>query len=513
MEPERLAARTAEGRAVTAWAEVDPDRLAVVSPHGDRTFSALDRRADQLVRALRDRGLAAGDAVALVCRNRPEFVEVWAACRRGGFTLTPVNWHLTADEIAYIVEDCGARVLVVDLSVPPGAELVARFEPTLDGVLVIGGGATRGEGYDDTLTPQSTDPLDDATPGTLMLYTSGTTGRPKGVRKRPTPPRVDNLAGYDPGSVHLCTGPLYHAAPLNISLISPLSNGAGVVLMDGWSASEMLQLVGQHRVTHTHMVPTMFHRLLALDDDERAAYDLSSLRLVVHGAAPCPIAAKRAMIEWLGPILVEYYASTEGAGTLVDAGTWLRKPGTVGRPGRDHVLVGDDDARALPAGEIGTIWIKTLPGEDFEYFGDPEKTARSQRDGWYTLGDLGYLDDDGYLFLAGRSAEVIISGGVNIYPAEIDAALLEHPSVRDVAAIGVPNEEWGEEVLAVVELVPGVDASDATASELLAFAPTRLARFKCPRRIVFMDALPRQDNGKVYRRALRDQFGAGSDSP
>jgi long-chain acyl-CoA synthetase len=448
-----------------------------------------------------------------VCRNRPEFVEVWAACRRGGFTLTPVNWHLTADEIAYIVEDCGARVLVVDLSVPPGPELVGRFGPTVDAVFTVGGERAVAEVYDDVLSLQPAEPLDDATPGTLMLYTSGTTGRPKGVRKRPTPPRVDNLAGYTDDSVHLCTGPLYHAAPLNISLISPLSNGAGVVLMDGWSATGALRLVAEHRVTHTHMVPTMFHRLLALDDAARAARDLSSLRLVVHGAAPCPVAVKRAMIEWLGPILVEYYASTEGAGTLVDAGTWMRKPGTVGRPGRDHVLVGDDDARPLPSGEIGTIWIKTLPGEEFEYFGDAEKTARSRRDHWYTLGDLGYLDDDGYLFLAGRSAEVIISGGVNIYPAEIDAVLLEHPWVRDVASIGVPNPEWGEEVLAVVELVSGVEASDATANELMAFAPTRLARFKCPRRVVFMDALPRQDNGKVYRRALRDQFGSGSVSP
>jgi long-chain acyl-CoA synthetase len=254
------------------------------------------------------------------------------------------------------------------------------------------------------------------------------------------------------------------------------------------------------------MVPTMFHRLLALDAGDRDGHDLSSLRLVVHGAAPCPVAVKQAIIEWLGPIVVEYYASTEGAGTLVDATTWLQKPGTVGRVHAEQVRIGDDDARPLPAGEVGTIWLKSLPGEEFEYFGDPDKTARSQRGAWYTLGDLGYLDEDGYLFLAGRSAEVIISGGVNIYPAEIDAVLLEHPAVRDAATIGVPDEEWGETVLAVVEPV----APDAVAAEeLVAFARERLAGFKCPRAVEFVDALPRLENGKVYRRALRDRFAGG----
>jgi long-chain acyl-CoA synthetase len=387
--------------------------------------------------------------------------------------------------------------------VSTGAGLVDRFADRLDVVLAVGAPLAGATDYEDAIAGMPDTRIDDATPGTLMLYTSGTTGRPKGVRKRPTPPRVDNLAGYDADSVHLCTGPLYHAAPLTISLISPLSNGAGVVLMDGWSAPETLRLVAEHRTTHTHMVPTMFHRLLALDADDRTRHDLSSLRLVVHGAAPCPVAVKHAMIEWLGPIVVEYYASTEGAGTLVDATTWLQRPGTVGRVHREQIRVGDDDARPLPAGEVGTIWLQSLPGEEFEYFGDPDKTARSRRGAWYTLGDHGYLDDDGYLFLAGRSAEVIISGGVNIYPAEVDAVLLDHPAVRDAATIGVPDEEWGETVLAVVEPV----APDAVAAdELLTFARDRLAGFKCPRAVEFVDALPRLENGKVYRRALRDRF-------
>ena len=511
VDPDRQASLTAEGRAISYWAEVAPDRLAIASPHGDRTFAELDDRADRLVRALRARGLSIGDGVALVIRNRPEFVEVWAACRRAGLHLTPINWHLTTDEMSYIVDDSEARALVVDTGIPAAVELAGRHAAMLATVLTVGPNVDLGESYDEAIAAAPGGALDDATPGTLMLYTSGTTGRPKGVRKRPHRPSVDNLAGYDDTSVHLCTGPLYHAAPLNISLISPLSNGATVVVMDGWGPEETLRLVATHRVTHTHVVPTMFHRLLALDDETRSRHDLSSLRLVVHGAAPCPVAVKRDMIEWLGPVVVEYYAATEGAGTLVDSATWLQKPGTVGRPHpADQVIVGDADARPLPANQIGTVWLKSPPGDEFEYFHDAEKTDRAQRGSWYTLGDMGFVDDDGYLFLSGRSAELIISGGVNIYPTEIDAVLLQHPAVGDAATIGVPNEEWGEEVLAVVEVDPTVTPSPALAAELLAFCRERLAGFKCPRSIEFIDQLPRQDNGKVYRRVLRDRYAGAT---
>ena len=511
MDPELQARLTAEGRAITYWATVAPDRLAIASPHGARTFAELDKRADQLVRVLRALGLEAGDAVALVAHNRPEFVEVWAACRRAGYRLTPINWHLTVDEMAYIVEDCEARALVVDAEAPASIALARTRADSVPAVLVVGGAASVGESYEDAVRAAPTGPLDDPTPGSLMLYTSGTTGRPKGVHKRPHPPVVENIAFYEAESVHLCTGPLYHAAPLNISLISPLSNGAGVVLMDTWTAPETLRAIEHHRVTHTHVVPTMFHRMLALDDETRQHYDLSTLRLVVHGAAPCPIPVKEAMIAWLGPVLVEYYASTEGAGTLVDSGTWLRKPGTVGKPyPADQIIVGNEDATPVPAGEIGMVWVKSHPGDEFEYFGDSEKTDKNQRGAWYTLGDLGYLDEDGYLFLSGRSAELIISGGVNIYPAEIDAVLLEHDAVRDAATIGVPDDEWGEAVLAVVELEPGADRSPAMAEALIQHCRDGLARFKCPRAVEFVDQLPRQDNGKVYRKVLREQF-AGRD--
>jgi long-chain acyl-CoA synthetase len=504
---------TAQGMAVAYWAETAPDRAAIVSDSGSRSFAELNRRANQLASALRRRGLRAGDGVALIARNRPEVAEVWAACERSGFRLTAVNWHLTAGEAAYVVDDSAARALVADTG---SAELAVAAEaaaPRVDVKLAIDGPIESFDRYDDIVDAEPGDDIDDPTPGTFMLYTSGTTGRPKGVCKPPVAPPVDNLAGYRGDSVHLCTGPLYHAAPITISMVSPLRNGATVVVMDHWEPEETLRLIEQHGVTHTHMVPTMFHRLLALDDETRARYDLSSLRLVVHGAAPCPVAVKQAMIQWLGPVVVEYYAATEGAGTLVDSASWLRKPGTVGKPVAERVRVGDDRGQPLPAGEIGLVWLEATGGERFHYFGDEAKTARAYAGDYYTLGDLGYLDEDGYLFLTDRDANLVVSGGVNVYPAEVDAVLLEHPGVADVAAIGVPSEEWGEELLAVVQLKPGVDATHDLARELVAFCRDRLAHFKCPRSIDFVERLPRDDNGKIYKRRLRDEYRAALTTP
>jgi long-chain acyl-CoA synthetase len=447
--------------------------------------------------------------VALVCGNRAEFAEVLYGCQRGGFRLTPVNWHLTADEVAYIVDDCEAKVLVADGTITAALDAY-DLAPACSAGLVIGGADDRFEDYAAALAAASDDPLDGPLGGT-MLYTSGTTGRPKGVY-RPAESQSSgalNVGGYDEagGDTHLCTGPLYHAAPLAFSLRVPLGMGASVVLMEKWDAQDALRLIDEHRVTHTHLVPTMFHRLLALPDDVRQKYDTSSLRHVLHGAAPCPVADKRAMIDWFGPVIWEYYAATEGLGSFVDSATWLEHPGTVGRPfGTDQVIVGDEEGNRLPAGEVGLVYLKAPGTARFEYFKDAEKTSSTFRGDYFTLGDVGYVDDDGFLFLTDRSANLIISGGVNIYPAEVDEVLLSHESVADAATIGIPDDEWGESVLAVVELKGGWEPTTELAARLIEHCRSQLAHFKCPRRIEFTTELPRSDNGKIYKRRLREQY-------
>jgi long-chain acyl-CoA synthetase len=494
------------GMVVAWWAQHRPDVPAIVAPTGDRTFAELNARANQLVRALRRLGLRAGDGVALLCTNRAEFAEVGAACQRAGWRLTTVNWHLIADEAGYIVDNCEAKALVADVALASVAD-GARRPPGCVVALAIAGDIEGFRSYDDELAGESGADIDDPALGSSMLYTSGTTGRPKGVHRRDTPPpSAINLFAYRDGDRHLCTGPLYHAAPLAFSLTTPIAQGVGVVLMEQWDAEAALALVESHGITHTHMVPTMFHRLLSLPPEVRARYDVSTLRSVLHGAGPCPVAVKRRMIEWLGPVVWEYYAATEGSGCFVDSDTWLARPGTVGKPADGQVMVGDIDGRALPPGETGLVFLKAPAIGRFEYFKDTDKTESAYRGDYFTLGDMGYVDDDGYLFLTDRSANLIISGGVNIYPAEVDAVLLEHPAVGDAATIGVPDDEWGERVVAVIELQPGREPSPELARELVAHCRARLAHYKCPQLVEFMDRLPRQDNGKIYKRVLRERF-------
>ena len=506
----------AVGMVVAHWAHVQPAVPAIVSEHGHRTFAELNANANRLVRAWWARGAVAGDPVALMVANRPEFAEVVAATQRSGMRITPINWHLTADEAAYIVGDCQARVVVADARFAAVAAEAARRSPQATVLLAVGGEIDGFEPYDEAVAAEDGRDLDDPALGGSMLYTSGTTGRPKGVHRAEVPPAtgIGALFGYAPGrSVHLCTGPLYHAAPLAFSLSIPITAGCGVVLMDRWAPEGTLDLVAEHRITHSHMVPTMFHRLIRLPGEVRAAADVSSLQHVLHGAAPCPVEVKRAIIDWWGPVLVEYYAATEGTGTFVSSQEWLERPGTVGRrPTPDHVRIldpvtGDD----LPAGEVGTVYLKAPRVGRFDYFGDPEKTAASYRGDHFTMGDVGYLDADGYLFLTDRSADLIISGGVNVYPAEVEAVLLGHPEVADAAVIGVPDPDWGELVVAVVEAGPDVEPSGDLAAALVARCRERLAPFKCPRRVDFVDHLPRTDSGKLYKRRLRDEYRAGGE--
>lgn len=506
------------GMTTAVYAREQPQASAIWSEHGVRTFDELNRRANQLVRAWRAVGLADGDGVALLCGNRAEFLEVLMAAWRGGFRLTPINWHLTGEEVGYIVDNCDAQAFVADAQHALRAAEAADRAPQLRQRLAIGGAIDGFDDYADVLDACSGEDIEDPVLGGTMLYTSGTTGRPKGVYRKDRAPvlpaREGGLQGFTPGEdKNLCTGPAYHAAPLLIDIVRPHVSGVPIVMMDKWEPQRTLELISEHRVTHSHMVATMFHRLLQLDDAVKARYDIASMKQITHGAAPCPVHVKRAMIDWFGPILVEYYAATEGGGGfLIDSHEWLRKPGSVGKPGPefDNRIL-DDEGNPLPAGEVGTIYMRAPDVGRFEYYKDADKTGRSYRGDHFTLGDMGYFDEDGYLFLTGRTAELIISGGVNIYPQEIDSEVMQHEAVLDLCTVGVPSDEWGEEVKTVIQLREGVAPSPQLAEEIMVFARGRLPGFKCPRSIDFVDELPRLPSGKIQRRLVRAPYWAGRD--
>jgi len=505
---QRQSEAAATGMSHSLWAELRGDRVAIHDPIQTRTFRQINEAANKVVRLLRERGLKEGDAVALLCSNRAEFVEVLSGCLRGGYRLTPVNWHLNADEVEYIINDCDAKALFADTRYPSG---ISAKAPQLTLKVSIGDDADGFEPYSKLLAQFEGSDITDPVAGSSMLYTSGTTGRPKGVYRRNTTQVLAMLNVAEPDDVQLCAGPAYHAAPLAFDVRSSMVMGIPLVFIDRWDSEGVLKVIDKHKVTRAHLVPIMFQRLLNLPDNVREKYDISSLRYIIHGAAPCPPEVKKAMIDWVGPIINEYYAGSEGgAGFVVSSEEWLTKPGTVGKlPDPSALQILDDEGHQVKQGESGTLYFKVSPIAPFEYYKDPAKTAAAHKGDYFTLGDVGYLDEDGYLFLTGRTAECIISGGVNIYPQEIDNELIKHPAVEDACTIGVPNEEWGEEVKSVLTLNPGYVGSDALAKDIQGWAREHLAGFKVPRSIEFVDELPRSPAGKIQRKKVREPYWAG----
>ena len=521
-----------EVRGFWAAAAAGPGRVAVIDPDGRAwTAGEVDAKANQLVHALRERGLQPGDPVATLLPNRAEVLVVLMALFQAGWNFVPLNSNLTVAEVSYILEDAGAKALVADerfAAVAGGAALHAGVPE--QGRISVPAAAPGSPGAIPGFTPLDVvlaghpdRPPIDRIAGQFMQYTSGTTGRPKAVQR--TLPSFDpetwvqvfsgNLLRYDiePGgdAVHLVTSPMYHMSPLSFGYFSAHFEHP-VVLMEKWDAEEALRLIERYRVTDTAMVPTQLHRLMQLPEDVRARYDVSSLRQVIHAAAPCPMDLKRRLFDWLGPVIYEFYGATEGGGTLAKPQDWLDHPGTVGRPwqGAD-VKVLDDEGNEVPTGTVGTVYMK-LMGGDFRYKGDDEKTEANRHGDFFTVGDMGELDEDGFLYLRDRKIDMIISGGVNVYPAEVEAALLSHHVVGDVAVFGIPDPEWGEQVKAVVEPAPGSAASLELAEELLAHCGSQLAKYKCPRSIDFTEAMPRDPNGKLYKRRLREPYWEGVSS-
>ena len=510
------------------FAETRGDEMALVDDDGLRTWAELDQRVNRLVHSLRAAGLAAGDTISIVSGNRNEWFEIAMACANSGITFVPVNWHLVGPEIAYILDDSDSKAVFV------GHRFVDEVARALDDertaavqlAVVAGGPATdRFQNYEDFLGAGSTDEPDDQSFGGPMFYTSGTSGNPKGVRSSlsgmepGTTPEIWHLIGAGfaammtvPGITVLC-GPVYHSAQWAFSFL-PMMAGSSTVMQHKYDSAEVLRLIDVHRATNIHLVPTQMKRLVDLPDDVKASFDGSSLQLALHGAAPCPPVVKRSLIDWWGPKVTEYYGSTEGSViTLIDSVQWLAKGGSVGPPMPNmEIMVIDEQGNHCGPNEPGTLYFRNAMGSDFEYHKAPEKTAEAHLEpGVFTTGDVGYLDEDGYLWLSDRKIDMIISGGVNIYPAEIEGVLGGHPLVGDVCVIGVPNEEFGEEIKAIVVPNDGIAASDELAATLAAHCRDQMAGYKCPRSFDFTDALPRTGTGKIKKRELRDPFWEGID--
>ena len=492
-----------------------PDKPAFVMCDTGETvsFAVLEARANQGAHLLRSRSIAMGDHIAILMDNRREFLEICFAADRAGVYYTTISTHLSESEIDFILGDCGAKLLIVSETFSDMAKSLSRNSRCE--IFVVGGHEPVFPNWLHTLATMPDTPIPDEWQGLDMLYSSGTTGRPKGIKwalpdEKPGAhgmliDLLSGLFGYDRDTRYLSPAPLYHAAPLRHSMVA-IKMGGTAYIMRRFDATETLRLIEQHRITHSQWVPTMFVRLLKLLEHERQTFNLSSMKMAVHAAAPCPPDIKRRMIEWWGEIIHEYYAGTENNGfTAISSAEWLAHPGSVGKAKLGTLHICDETGAELPVGQTGEVYFEN--GHQFAYHKDPAKTAAcTNAQGWTTLGDIGHVDEEGYLYLTDRKSFVIISGGVNIYPQEAEDILLTHPAVLDTAVIGVPNEDFGEEVKAIVQLVPSQPQSETLKQTLIAFCRNRLSPLKSPRSIDFLDDLPRSATGKLYKRKLHDLY-------
>jgi len=497
-----------------------PDKVAftIAETAESVTFAELDQRANQAAHLLRACGIETGDHIVLLAENCRQFMEVCFAADRAGIYYTAISTHATPDEAAYITKHCGAKLWIVSETKSAIAETLLEQLPEIEHRFMIGDTLPNCQNWDEAAVCQSFEPIADPWQGLDMLYSSGTTGRPKGIKWQmpdqlpgQTTMLVDllgSLFSYNETTRYLSPAPLYHAAPLRHSM-TVIKLGGTVTIMKRFDAEGALQLIEREQITHSQWVPTMFVRMLKLPDDVRSRYDCSSQQVALHAAAPCPIPIKEKMIEWWGPVLHEYYAGTENNGfCALNSKEWLEHKGSVGRALLGKLRICDEDDQEVPISETGTVYFSD--GHPFSYHGDPERTAASRNSkGWSTLGDIGYVDNDGYLYLVDRKAFVIISGGVNIYPQETENLLVDHPDVLDAAVFGVPNEDLGEEIKAVVQLVDNFRSAGALSQleqDLISFCRSHLSSLKCPKSVDFVEQLPRHANGKLIKREIRDPY-------
>lgn len=501
-------------------ASTNPDKTAYTIAESGQVVSylELEEAANQGAHLFRKLGLKRGDHIAILLENHPRFFQICFAAQRSGLYYTAISWRLQSAEVDYIVNNCEAQVFITSINRKDVVGTLVHSLPEVKYRFMVDGVIDEFESWEDAIGDQPKEPIADQSEGAAMLYSSGTTGYPKGI-KRPLPEEpygeVDPLAvltmlyGATPDSIYLSPAPLYHAAPLGFTM-SCLRSGIAVVVMEHFEAEFALQCLEQYQITHSQWVPTMFVRMLKLPQEVRLKYDVSSLQCAIHAAAPCPVPIKEQMIEWWGPIIHEYYAGTEGNGFIqLNSEEWLAHKGSVGKPLNCELHICNDQGEDVAVGESGTIYMGG--GGDFEYYKDPDKTGESRHpQGWTTLGDVGYMDEDGFLYLTDRKHFMIISGGVNIYPQEAENALITHDKVLDVAVFGVPNEEFGEEVKAVVQLQLGVEPSAMLEIELMDYCRDQLSHMKCPRSIDFREELPRHPTGKLYKRLLKDEYWAAA---